>query len=144
MDFGWCFFENVEEMPLFVFLHAWLLTQLVFMHTQLYSWVRRYVFKALHAWEWTCVRKVLSKCIGFDLYMWDTWQKPYFAHFHTFFNHLTSICNSNTLFVILASENRCIILSIFILTSKHNVPKFHLNHESNVIFLFAVIIPLCW
>ena len=46
-------------------------------------------------------------------------------------------------FIILASENHYIILFIFILALKHHIPKFHLNQESNVIFLFAVIIPLC-
>ena len=72
--------------------------QLVFMHTQLYSCIRRYVLESLRMWEWTGVRRVLSTCVGFDPRTWDALQKPYSAHFHLFFNHFTSICNSNTPF----------------------------------------------
>ena len=67
--------------------------------TQLCSYIHRCVLEALHTWEWTCVHGVLPACVGFDPRTWDARQKPYFAHFHSFFYCFTSICNSNTLFL---------------------------------------------
>ena len=61
-----------------------LCTQVIFMHSQLCSCVRRYVLKALRTWEWICVCGVLFAYMGFDLRTWDAWHKPHFVHFRLF------------------------------------------------------------
>ena len=76
-----------------------LCTQLGFMHTQLYSCIHNSVLKALVTWEWACIRVVLSAYMGLDLRTWDVWQRPYFAHFHSFFDCFTPICNPNNSFL---------------------------------------------
>ena len=147
IDFGWCFFENVKELLLFVILHAWARAYV----RSLYSCVRNsiltyagmflsfyicgngpaYVGSCLRAWASTRVRETLGKSPTL----------PIFTPFST----VSLPCAILThLFVILTFEYHYIILFIFTLASTHHIPKFHLNHESNVIFLFAVIIPLCW
>ena len=79
IDFGWCIFENVEDLLLFVFLHAWAwawawvrslylcvrISVLVYVVLFLRLYVRRnglaYAGSCLHTWVLTCVRETLGK-----------------------------------------------------------------------------------
>ena len=115
-----------------------LCTQLGFMHTQLYSCIHNSVLKALVTWEWACIRVVLSAYMGLDLRTWDVWQRPYFAHFHSFFDCFTPICNPNNSFLSFLHLNVTVsfFLSSFFYQNIIFFSKFCLNQESNVIFLF--------
>ena len=120
-------------------------TQLVFMCTQLYSCICRWVLEVLHTWEWTYVCGVLSASMGFDPYMWDAWQKPCSAYFYSPFNRFTSICNSNT-----HSWHFCIRLSLYDLMYLHSCTKtpYFLNFTQimnlTTFSFFAIINLLCW
>ena len=121
IDFGWCFFENVKELLLFVILHAWARAYV----RSLYSCVRNSIltYAGMFLSFYICGNGpayvgVMFTYVGFDPRMWDAWQKLYSAHFHFLFNRFTTICNPNTPFVIFSSKHRYILLFIFILTSK--------------------------
>ena len=139
IDFGWCFFKNVEELLLSMFLRVQVracacssVLSYAGMFLRLYICGNgsTYVGSCLCAWALTCVCETLGR-------------SPTLLIF-THFSIVSPLCAILTpFFVILASEHHCIILFIFILASKHHIPKFHLKRESNVIFLFVVIIPLC-
>ena len=89
-----------------------------------------YARSCLHAWALTHIRETPGRSPTLPIFTQFSTVSPPFAILTPFF-------------AILASKNHYIILFIFIPALKHNIPKFHLNHGSNVIFLFAVIIPLC-
>ena len=139
IDFGWCIFKNVKELLLSVFLCVWawayvrssILTYAgMFLRLCVRGNGSAYAGSCLRAWVLTHVREPLGRSPTL----------PIFTPLSTIWTPYTIL---TPFFVILASAHHCIILFIFILASKHHIPKFHLNQESNVIFLFAVIIPLC-
>ena len=123
--------------------HSFLELQLVLMHTQLCSCIRRLVLEALRTWVLAYICGVLSTYVGLDPHTWDNWQRPYSAHFHFFFHCFTSICNLTPFFVIFGFEHHCILLFIFILALK--TPSFIIftwiknltgsNHNSKVLKL---------
>ena len=123
IDFGWCFFENVKELLLSMFLHVWARACL----RNLYSYVRNsvlayagmflrlyirrngpaYARSCLHAWALARVR--------------DVRQKPCSAHFYSFLTVSLLYAILTHILVIFASNYHCIILFIFILALKHHI-----------------------
>ena len=47
IDFGWCLLENVEELLLSVYLHAWAQACVRSLH----SCILRHILKVMHTWE---------------------------------------------------------------------------------------------
>mgnify|MGYP006869195136 CR=1 FL=1 len=147
IDFGWCFFENVKELLLFMFLRAWAWAYIC----SLYSCVRSsvlaytgmflslcvhrngltYAGSYLHGWALTCVHETPGRSPALPILL--------------LFNRFTSICNSNT-----HSCHFCIQLSLyhsFHLHSRIKTPYFlNLSWIMNLMtsLFFAVINTLCW
>ena len=147
IDFGWCFFENVEELLLFVFFRVWARACIcslyscvcnsvlaytgVFLRLCIHRNGPAYVESCLLTWALTRVHEMLGRSPTLPIFTLFSIVSPPYAILTPFF------------FVILAFEKHRIILFIFILSLKHHMPKFRLDHESSVIFLFIVITPLC-
>ena len=143
--FGWCFYKNVEELLLSMFLRVraracvWSLYSCI--HSSILTYVGMflslcvcgnwsvYARSCLRVWALTRVREM--PCRSLTL--------PIFTYFSTILHPYAIL---TPLFVILAFEIHYIILLSS--SSKHYIPKFHLKHEFNFIFLFAVIIQIYW
>ena len=129
IDFGCSMLENAEEV-LFACVGLGLHTKLRFLRMQLYSYVWWYVLEILCTWGWACVRGVLFTYVGFDPHMWDSWQKPYFTHFHLFLSFCTWIslypsfylhsCTENIIFMISAWIKNLMSFSSFFLFCSHH------------------------
>ena len=108
---------------------------LVYIVLFLRLYVRRngfaYAGSCLHTWALTCVRETLGR-------------SPFLPIF-TYFSFVSLPCAILTHFFC----HFCILhitISLFLSSFLHQsiiFPKFCLDQESNVIFFFAVIIPLC-
>ena len=103
IDFGWCFFENVEELLLFVFLHAWAWACVRSLHSCVCSSILAYVDLFLRlcvrgnrptcarfclcTWALTCVREMLGRSLTLLIFTYfSTISLPYailtpFCHF---------------------------------------------------------------
>ena len=146
IDFGRCMLENIKELLLFMLLHAWARACIRCLDSCVRSFVLAYAGmflrfyirgdgpayarSCLRTWAWPAYMRRLVEALLYP--------------FLLFFICFTSACNPNTPFC-----HFCIWISLY--------PSFHLNfcieniifhqfclnQESNVIFFFAVIIPLC-
>ena len=135
IDFGWCFLENVEELR----------TQLAFMRTQLCSCVHRYVLEV-------CVRGNEPVYVESCPRMWaltyvhETPGRSLALPLVTYFSPVSLPYAMLTPFLSFLFLN--VTKSFFLPSLMHHNTiffKFHLNHESNDISsFFVVIIPLCW
>ena len=113
IDFGWCIFDNVEELLLSVFLRAWAQACVCSLH----SWVRNsilsyvnelvYVGSCPLTWALTCVHEMPSKSIAIQNFT------P-FSPVSLLYEILTHI------FVIFVSNYHCIILFTFIHASQYH------------------------
>ena len=149
IDFGWCIFENVKELLLSVFLHAWARAYIRNLHSCIRNSVlvcagmllRLYVHgnglayagSCLHAWALTRLCETSRKSLTLPIF-------TSFSYVSLQFAILTHI------FVIFAPEYHCILffsLHSCIKTSYFPNSAWIRNLMSSF-FLFAVIIPLCW
>ena len=118
IDFGLCFFENVEELVLFVFLHAWAQAYIcnsilayvgMFLRFCVHGNGPTYTGSCLRAWALTRVHEMPGR-------------SPILPIFTPFSIVSLPYANLTHLFVIFASKCHCIILFIFTLTSKRHMP----------------------
>ena len=117
IDFGRCFFENVEELLLSVFLHAWARSYIcssilvyagMFLRFRVRGNGPAYAGSCLRTWALTCIHETLGRSSTLLI----------FTHFsivslpHAILIHLLDI---------FTSEYDYILLFIFILVLKHHI-----------------------
>ena len=101
--------------------------QFVFMCMQLFSCLRRYVFEALHTWEWTCICGSCL-CAWALAHVHETLGRSSTLSIFIYFSSVSLLHAILThLFVIFASEYHCILLFIFILALKHHISQILLE-----------------
>ena len=130
IDFRWCFFENVEELLLSMFLRAWAWACIRSLYSCVCSSILAYVSMFLRlcvcgnglAYAGSCQRAWVLTLICETPGRSST--LPIFIYF-SFVSLLREILTH--LFVIFASEYHYILLFIFILASKHHISQILLE-----------------
>ena len=133
IDFGWCIFENIKELFLFVFLRAWARACV----RSLYSCVRRFVLAYTGLFLRLCVRGNGPEYAGSCLCTWaltricDMFGKSSTLPIFVYFSSVSLPCAILThLFVIFFICISLHPLFIFILASKHHI--FQILLESGI------------